>query len=158
MKKERFTQFLEYLKELKIIYDILTFFTTICFFASYFLFYKPSLLCFVYPFNPRTAIFFTIAFLSSFVIVIRIIKDKQVSKETLLSFMINRGLIVIVGELIRWGFLQYQHLGCGNISRWYVYFIDVLVATMIFELIVILIVILLFKKAESKQIKIGIEN
>ena len=118
------------------------------------LFYIPSNLCFIYPFNPGTTILFTLSLISSFVSVTLIIKDRHVNNKTLLIYVINRSFLLILGILTRFGFILYQRQGCGNILRWYVYFIDAYLAVVILELIIILLFVFITKRAQSKQSKI----
>ncbi len=123
MRKESLKHFFQFIKETKLVYELFTFVSAICFFGSYFLFYRPTMECVIYPFYPGTAILFVLPLLSSFVLVILIIKDKLVKNKTLLIYMINRSFLFILGILTRVIFIQYQRQGCGNIERWYVYFI-----------------------------------
>jgi len=154
VKKKSLVYTFQFLKETKILYEIFAFVSAFCFLGSYFLFYKPSLLCFIYSFNPGTAIFFILALVSSFVTVVLIIKERKVINETLLTFVIDRSLLLMFGILTRLGFIQYQRQGCGNILRWYVYFIDAFVATIILELVIILLLVFITNKAQFKQNKL----
>lgn len=151
MNKETFTHFFQFIKETKLGYELFTFISAVCFFGSYFLFYRPSMLCFIYPFNPGTAILFALSLISSSVIVILIIKEKQATKKNLLIYVINRNFLFIIGILTRMGFIQYQRQGCGNIERWYVYFIDAYLAAVILELILIPLIIFIANRLQSKQ-------
>lgn len=151
MKKESFTHFFQFIKETKLVYELFTFVLAVCFFGSYFLFYPPSMLCWIYPFYPGTAIFFALSLVSSLVLVILIIKGKQVTKKTSLIYIINRSLLFIIGILVRLGFIQYQRQGCGNIYRWYIYFIDAYLATLIFEIGLIILIIFIAIRTQSKQ-------
>ena len=151
MKKVSLTHFFQFIKETKLVYEIPTFVSAICFLGSYFLFYKPTMECVIYPFNPGTAILFALAFVSSSITVILIIKERHVTIKTLLIYVIHRSFLFILGILTRLGFIQYQRQGCGNIHRWYVYFIDAYLATVILELIIILLVVFIANRTQSRQ-------
>ena len=151
MKKVSLTHFFQFIKETKLVYEIFTFVSVICFLGSYFLYYRPSMECVIYPFNPGTAILFALSLISSSIIVILIIKKRYVTKKILLIYVINRSFIFILGILTRVGFIQYQRQGCGNIERWYVYFIDAYLAILISELIIILLLVFIANTTQSKQ-------
>ncbi len=151
MKKVNFTHFFQFIEETKLIHEIFTFISAICFLGSYFLFYQPSMECVIYPFYPGTAILFALSLISSSIIVILIIKERHVTKKTFLICVINRSFLFILGIFTRVGFIQYQRQGCGNIERWYVYFIDAYLATVILELIIILLVVFIANRAQPKQ-------
>ncbi len=151
MGKLSLTHFFQFIKETNLIHEIFTFISAICFLGSYFLFYQPTMLCYIYPFYPGTAILFALSLISSLIIVILIFKEKHVTKKTLLIYVINRSFLFILGILTRVGFIQYQRQGCGNIERWYVYFIDAYVATLILELIIILLIVFRANRTQSKQ-------
>ncbi|MBY9001970.1 MAG: hypothetical protein KGD64_13715, partial [Candidatus Heimdallarchaeota archaeon] len=61
MKKVSFTHFFQFIKETKLVYELFTFVSAICFLGSYFLFYRPSMECVIYPFYPGTAILFALS-------------------------------------------------------------------------------------------------
>ena len=154
MKKVSLANFFHFIKKTKFVYELLTFISAICFLGSYFLIYRPSMLCYIQRFYSGTAILFALPLVSSFVLVILIIKDKQVMNKTLLIYLINRSFLFILGILTRVGFILYQRQGCGNIERWYVYFIDVFIAVMILEVIIILLFVFITRRTLIKQSKI----
>ena len=151
MKKVSLTHFFQFIKETKLVYEIFTFVSAVLFLGSYFLFYRPSMECVIFPFNPGTAILFALSMVSSSIIVLLIVKERHVTKKALLINLINRSFLLILGILTRVGFILYQRLGCGNIYRWYVYFIDAYLATVISEIIIILLIFFIANRVQSKQ-------
>lgn len=155
MGKLSLTHFFQFIKETKLVYEIPTFISAICFLGSYFLIYKPTMLCYIQPFYPGTAILFALSSVVSSVTVIliikEIIKERHVTKKASRTYLINRSFIFILGILTRVGFIQYQRQGCGNIERWYVYFIDAYSAILISELIIILIIVFIANTTQSEQ-------
>ena len=153
MKKGYLRHLFQSMKESWIFYELLTFVSAFCFFGSYFLFYYPTALCWIYPFNQGTVILFVLALLSSSIPVILIIKNRDESNKIYLFNIISRSAYFVFGILTRWGFIQYQRQGCGNIYRWYVYFMDAYSAIMILEIIIVVFFLIKKNRSQSKLSK-----